>query len=469
MGRFARLRPNWLLRGWSDKPFNMLNWKSGERFFFNKTGFYVVQACDGTTNFDTLSFNAHHLGFLDNLVSRGLVEYCRPGDSIAPDQKFRAAENPYISGVHWAVTGFCNMKCRHCMMESPSGRYGEPTFQDVEYVVEQFRQANVHSVQLTGGEPFLRKDILDIIELLTRNQICVRQIYTNGTLLTHHVLDSIKSMGLFPNFQLSFDGVGAHDGMRGRADVESKATAAMQRVVAAGMPLVVATCIDRHSKELMLDTYRLMRDTGVNVWRVASPQKSGNWKDTDTALALDEEALIYEQILKEWLKDGKPLDIQLSGFFQSRTQKTLASDGVTVVSTTEPAPLSEQSPDSFDCGSCVEQPYLLPDGVLLPCCAYTATPMYDQVPNIMTMGLSAAWQSTALRSIIDRKKADVLMHNLDCASCDLFQDCGMGCRALALTETGNQVSKDPLTCLLWKNGYRRRFRAIYDDSVPGEG
>lgn len=61
-----------------------------------------------------------------------------------------------------AVTYKCNAKCHMCnTWQFPSKNKDEVTPQDLEKLPGGYRFANV-----TGGEPFLRKDIEDIIEVV---------------------------------------------------------------------------------------------------------------------------------------------------------------------------------------------------------------------------------------------------------------------------------------------------------------
>jgi len=81
------------------------------------------------------------------------------------------------------------------------------------------------------------------------------------------------------------------------------------------------------------------------------------------------------------------------------------------------------------------------------------------MPNLMREELSQAWSHSLLRQLADMKKKDLLPHNPECATCELFKECGLGCRATALRETGNLMARDPVTCELCEKGYKKRFQA----------
>jgi radical SAM protein with 4Fe4S-binding SPASM domain len=336
-------------------------------------------------------------------------------------------------------------------MEAPSGRYGGLSFEESLRLIEQFEQANVQDVSLTGGEPFLRKDLRRIIEVLAKKKIRVSQIYTNGLLITEEILQGIKKAGFSPEFQISFDGVGAHEYMRGKKGIEQGVIEGIRKVRAAGFTVAIATSVDSVSKDSLADTYDLLKGLDIQSWRIAPPQRTGNWRGTTTDLSFEEEAKVYEPLLLRWLDDGKPFDIQLGGFFRGAGRNGPAP---------QEEPKIRHTPDSYDCGSCREMPYLLPDGTLLPCPGYTGTVLQDRMPNILRDGLSKAWSRSFLRSVADMRKSDLLARNEECGRCEWFAECGLGCRASALVETGDLMAKDPSSCELWKKGYRKRFQEL---------
>ncbi|MEW6359368.1 MAG: radical SAM protein [Planctomycetota bacterium] len=452
--RLAKLKKDWMLRGWTDLPLALVNWTTGEQIELTKKGFYVAEACDGRSDFGSLAFFPDHLAVLDKLIEKGIAEPCDEGDGIDPRQRYRRAENPRLSALQWAITGLCNLNCRHCYMESPSGRYGELPTEDIMRLIEQFEDANVLGVSLTGGEPFLRKDLLTILDTLAQKRIAVSQIFTNGLLVTDEALRSIKGLDLSPDFQVSFDGCGAHDQMRGTKGIEQGVVEAIHRARAAGFQVVVSTCLDKTNRDRMGDTYDVLKGMGIQSWRVSVPQETGNWKGTTTALSLEEEAETYASLARRWLADGRPFRIELGAFFKGNPPDLPLE------------PEARYAPESYDCGACRQRPYLMPDGTLLPCPGYTDTHLQNQMPNLLKQDLSRAWTESPLRSILNMKKGDLLARNKECAACEWFPNCGMGCRTFALVESGDLMAKDPIACAMWKREHKKRFRELAGLGVP---
>lgn len=120
--------------------------------------------------------------------------------------------HPYVA--HFIPTWRCNLKCKMCNVWKMAKGY-ELTTEEMLKVLKQLKSLDV--IKITGGEPFLRKD-LDILVDEIRKGInpLLLHIITNGV-LTDRILEFARSVGYEAiHFRLSLDGVGrTHDVMRG--------------------------------------------------------------------------------------------------------------------------------------------------------------------------------------------------------------------------------------------------------------
>ena len=101
-----------------------------------------------------------------------------------------------LHSIYLYLTDRCNLKCKHCWIE-PSyyeGDHYSGTEFDINVLkktINDAKKIGLGCVKLTGGEPFLRKDILDIIQYLNEENITV-DIETNGTLLNKNTVEILK-------------------------------------------------------------------------------------------------------------------------------------------------------------------------------------------------------------------------------------------------------------------------------------
>ncbi len=111
-----------------------------------------------------------------------------------------AIKPPYL--IDWAITPKCNLSCRHCRGMAP----GEMGHRRAVSLVSEIAALQPGWVIIEGGEPLLRNDLFEILNLLLLKNIDVHLI-TNGTLLTPRIVSSLKSLGI--KVMISIDGASA--------------------------------------------------------------------------------------------------------------------------------------------------------------------------------------------------------------------------------------------------------------------
>lgn len=81
--------------------------------------------------------------------------------------------------VQYYITARCNLACEQCNIIYADADADEMNIHQIRRMAENFRELGVCTVLLIGGEPFMRKDLPDIVEAFARNDIHVR-LQTNG-------------------------------------------------------------------------------------------------------------------------------------------------------------------------------------------------------------------------------------------------------------------------------------------------
>ena len=94
------------------------------------------------------------------------------------------------------VTFRCNLRCVHCYLgDNRSGVPGEQelTKEEIFGILDQVTEAGTLWFLLTGGEPFIRPDFMDIYRYAAHKGLLVT-IFTNGTLLTPQIADELAEL-----------------------------------------------------------------------------------------------------------------------------------------------------------------------------------------------------------------------------------------------------------------------------------
>ena len=112
-----------------------------------------------------------------------------------------------INYLRLAVTDRCNLRCQYCMPEEGIKyvqRADLLTYEEIERVISLFAGLGISKVRITGGEPFLRKGLVDFISRINRIEgVNSIHITTNGT-LTKDLIPSFQSIGI-KSVNLSLD------------------------------------------------------------------------------------------------------------------------------------------------------------------------------------------------------------------------------------------------------------------------
>jgi 12,18-didecarboxysiroheme deacetylase len=149
--------------------------------------------------------------------------------------------------VVWNVGQRCNLKCVHCYSHSHNREYlGELSTAEGRALIEDLARFGSPVILFSGGEPLLRKDLLEMGRVATdRGMRAV--ISTNGTLITPSVAGDLKRIGL-SYVGVSLDGMEeTNDRFRGVAGAFEAALSGIRNCQAAGIKVGLRFTINRRN------------------------------------------------------------------------------------------------------------------------------------------------------------------------------------------------------------------------------
>jgi radical SAM protein with 4Fe4S-binding SPASM domain len=124
-------------------------------------------------------------------------------------------------GFQWHITNFCNLRCRHCYQDdfSAAADLDTGTVKGiVRKICDTLADRRIY-INLTGGEPFLRKDLFDILETLeTFPQIREYNIITNALPLDRKKAERLETFRHLKQLKISLECSDSelNDSIRGR-------------------------------------------------------------------------------------------------------------------------------------------------------------------------------------------------------------------------------------------------------------
>ena len=107
--------------------------------------------------------------------------------------------NRTLNYLRIAVTDRCNLRCFYCMPAEGVNYLPKKellSYEEILRLVQIFGSLGVDKIRLTGGEPFLRKDFMDLLRnIKSEEAIKAVHITTNGV-LTYQYLDELEAIGI---------------------------------------------------------------------------------------------------------------------------------------------------------------------------------------------------------------------------------------------------------------------------------
>ena len=204
------------------------------------------------------------------------------------------------------LTYRCSSRCSMChVWKHPTQPEAEVTPATLTKVPGGFDFIN-----LTGGEPTLRRDLPEIVDILYP-KACTLEISTNGL----HAERLVPLVEKYPDIKvrISIEGFGqTNDSIRGESGGYEKKIATLDRLIAAGgRDLGFATTFQDENSEEIVGLYRLTREKGVEFATSALHNgyqffKSDNGQYDRVRVARKVEDLVTEmlksQSVKTWFR-----------------------------------------------------------------------------------------------------------------------------------------------------------------------
>lgn len=217
----------------------------------------------------------------------------------------------------------CNLSCGHCWISPGSVR--DPNDElPAEILIKTVAEAGtlgLQSVKLTGGEPFLYRDIRPLLAFLASEGIDVI-VETNGTLLDQDLIERLR-LCKTAQISVSLDAGRAevHDGLRGVRGCFDRTIAGLRLLAENGLGFQVIMTLYRRNREEIPALISLCRELGASSLKINPMLPCGRGQDRfreNENLDPPELIRLYRRVEKEWsFPKGLEIIFDLPAAFRS--------------------------------------------------------------------------------------------------------------------------------------------------------
>jgi len=315
--------------------------------------------------------------------------------------------------VTWEITQACNLACAHCLsagLRTPDR--GELDTAQCLALIDELARMEVFQVNIGGGEPFLRADLLDLLSHAHARGIttCVS---TNGTVLDERLVGELLAMDAPVYLQVSLDGARAatNDAIRG-AGTFARILAGVELLARAGYPdLSLNMVVTSVNAGELADFHALAGGYGART-RLSRFRPSGAG-----CASWEEYRLSREQLLALSAFLGEHPGISTGDSFFALAPDCRRELGLDM------------------CGAAKMTCAVAPDGGVYPC-AFLCDPAF-LAGNVTAEPLGAIVAGSPVLEAFRELEVE------SCRGCDRFSVCHGGCPAIGYFLTHDVGAPDP--------------------------
>lgn len=328
--------------------------------------------------------------------------------------------------LQWHLTERCNLRCAHCYQDKYTGP--ELGFQQWLKVLDQFtdlltswRQGSGRRVRghitVTGGEPFMRNDFLDLLEVFAANRENFSfAILTNGSFIDAAVARQLCKLG--PAFvQVSVEGTKTtHDRIRGAGNFD-RTVSALKHLTKEHIRTFISFTAHRDNFREFAEVAQLGRKLGISrVW-ADRLIPSGTGSALQAQMLTPDETQEFFGIMLRARNEGKRHRCCRTEIAMHRALQFLAAGG-----------------RPYHCTAGDSLVTVQPNGDLYPC-----RRMPIQVGNLMDRPLAELYyQSSLFRAL---RNPHCISDG--CQGCFYARFCRGGLKCLSHAVTGDPFKADP--------------------------
>lgn len=388
----------------------------------NYAGFRILEQCDGTNNVENIvkgfaeefkkeekEAKIYVSRFLEKMTGHGMIAWRNV--SLPAPSECKPPET-----VFWDITAKCNLRCEHCYQPERDTKKQELSTDQAKRLIEELSAFEVSSVVISGGEPLLRRDALEIMQFATSFAFADVSLATNGILINRETAAKLKKTRVSVQVSVDGDTAALHDSIRGVKGSFDSALRGIKLLMEAGVPTSTSTVATKKNVEHIPRIIELMRNLHVDSYRVQGMMPVGCGRSNKSRLRLTPARM------KQLVKYLKSQSIKVSSY-----DFTLA----------EPPSVPVDLDGEGTCAAATSSCSITPSGNVVPCAHFWGL----RSENVRDHSFRWIWEN----SPILRYFRSICLNEVKgkCRECRWLMICHGGCKAENFL-TGDILGRIPL-------------------------
>jgi len=233
-------------------------------------------------------------------------------------------------GADWEITKRCNQRCSFCLNSSGPEHKDLLSTSECMLIIDQFVELGVFHLVITGGEPFIREDIVEILQYAASKNL-IWTITTNGSALSDKLIERLMPLrSHFRSVQVSLHSLNSETyasyGIQSSDLLTTKEN--IKKLVKSGFTTTVICLFNGENSREVLDVYSWCKEQGVYGFISSQIKPSGRATETFSRLKSSKQKWI--NILKDLYQahsnhGGPEILISEPSLFQKYANNKLSS------------------------------------------------------------------------------------------------------------------------------------------------
>ena len=334
----------------------------------------------------------------------------------------------------WEITTRCNLRCKHCYLhddlagthEKPAG---ELTTEQCLHIVDQLNEARVFTVEVVGGEPFVRTDIMTILKYMGKMKFWTT-VDTNCTLIDENTACELAETGI-RRLIVSLEAPDAeiNDKIRGKGS-HKKIVEGINHLRNYRVPFRIQMTVNKTNYSEVEQMVEFCSRIGAEDVSIIPHTDCPSTNPFSSSLMLNRDE--YFSVARKVAE------------LRKKYKNYISSDFDTALGFLSPESKKTQDTRLIRCNLGAAELTILYNGEVVPC------PLMRDiiVGNVLHTDLPKISNSPEFEAIKRLRSLTIDEANEKCAACDWKYFCGGGCRGQAYLLFHDLLAPDPRKCML---------------------